>query len=73
MKSLFYLIRRYKLASACNLLGLVLALTGCYILATQFTYILSYNHGIKGYKHIYRIYIDGAFEEGEWAYTLPGL
>ena len=71
MKSLFYLIRRYKLASACNLLGLVLALTGCYILATQFTYILSYNHGIKGYKHIYRIYIDGAFEEGEWAYTLP--
>ena len=69
MKSLLYLFRRYKLASSLNLLGLVVAFTGCYVLLTQISFIGQFNHGIKDYENIRRVYIQGIMEEGEWNQT----
>ena len=57
MKSLLHLFRRYRVASLLNFVGLVFALAGCYVLLTQINYPGSFNHGIKDYKHIYRVYI----------------
>ena len=65
MKSLIYLFRRYPLASVLNLLGLVLAFAGAYLLLTQIRFIDSYNRGIQGYEHIRRIYPHGLFNN-DW-------
>ncbi|MGM9688901.1 MAG: FtsX-like permease family protein [Alloprevotella sp.] len=69
MKTLFYLFRRYKLASAFNLAGLVLAFTGSYILLTQIHFIGSFNHSIRDCENIRRVYIRGIMEEGVWNST----
>lgn len=69
MKGLLYLFRRYKLASSLNLLGLVIAFTGCYILLTQINFIGRFNHGIKDYENIRRIYIRGAMGDDKWNVT----
>ena len=71
MKSLLHLFRRYRVASLLNFVGLVFALAGCYVLLTQINYPGSFNHGIKDYKHIYRVYICGHMEEGVWHSNLP--
>lgn len=73
MKSLLYLFRRYKLASSLNFLGLILAFTGCYVLLTQINFIGNFNHDIKHYKNIRRVYIQGVIEEGEWMSTCSRL
>lgn len=73
MKTLFYLFRRYKLASAFNLAGLVLAFTGSYILLTQIRFIGSFNHSIRDCENIRRVYIRGIMEEGVWNSTCSRL
>ena len=73
MKSLLYLFRRYKLASSLNLLGLIFAFLGSYILLTQTSFIGSYNHGIKDYENIRRVYIHGIMGEGAWIPTCSRL
>lgn len=73
MKSLFYLFRRYKMASSFNLLGLILAFTGSYILLTQIDFIGSFNHGIKDYEKIRRVYVGGTMLEGVWNATCNRL
>lgn len=73
MKSLMYLFRRYKLASSLNLLGLIFAFLGSYILLTQICFIGSYNHGIKDYENIRRVYIHGIMGEGAWIPTCSRL
>ena len=70
MKSLLYLFRRYKLASSLNLFGLILSFTGCYILLTQINFIGSYNHGIRDYENIRRVYMNGFTNDGKWNTTL---
>ena len=70
MKSLLYLFRRYKLASSLNLLGLILAFAGSYILLTQIRFIGSFNHGIKDYENIYHIYVHGVFGDDQWTSSL---
>lgn len=70
MKTLIFQLRRHKLASLLNFLGIVLAFTGCYILFTQISYIGSYNKGIDGYENIRRVYVQGIMEEGQWLSSL---
>ncbi len=70
MKSLLYLFRRYKLASSLNLFGLILSFTGCYILLTQINFIGQFNHGIKDYENIRRVYMYGFTNDGKWITTL---
>ena len=69
MKSLLYLFRRYRLASSLNLLGLIFAFLGSYVLLTQISFIGQFNHGIKDYENIRRVYIQGIMEEGKWQST----
>ena len=69
MKSLFYIFRRYKLASSLNFVGLVIAFTACYVLLTQINYIGSYNHSIKDYEKIRRVYIRGIMGNDQWTFT----
>lgn len=68
MKSLLYILRRYKLASSLNLLGLVVAFAATYVLLTQIRYIDTYNQGIKGHEQIHRLYVRGLFYD-EWNTT----
>ena len=69
MKSLLYQIRAHKLASSLNFVGLVIAFTACYVLLTQINYIGSYNHSIKDYEKIRRVYIRGIMGNDQWTFT----
>ena len=73
MKTLLHLFTRYRLASSFNLFGLILAFAGCYVLLTQIKFIGSFNHGIKDYENIHRVYIYGIMEEGTWNSTCSRL
>lgn len=55
IRNLWYMFRRFKLATALNFLGLTIAFAAFYIFMTQVDYNLSYNRGIKDYKRIYRL------------------
>ena len=50
--------RRFKLASALNLIGLVVSFAAFYLLMTQIIYQTTYNHGIKDYDRLYRLESD---------------
>ena len=73
MKSLLYLFRCYKLASSLNLIGLVLAFLGSYILLTHISFIGRFNHGINDYENIRRVYIGGIMEEDTWSSSCSRL
>lgn len=47
--------RRFKVATALNLIGLIVAFAAFYLLATQVDYMQSYNRGIANYERIYRV------------------
>ena len=55
IRNLWYMFRRFKLATALNFLGLTIAFAAFYIFMTQVDYNLSYNRGIKDYERIYRL------------------
>ena len=55
------------MATALNLIGLVIAFAAFYLLMTQIIYQLSYNHGIKDYERLYRMESD--FVYNEWDYS----
>lgn len=66
MKSLLYLMRRHKLASALNLLGIGLALATFYLFMTQVEYNTTYNHGLKDYERTFRLEQCGVFSTDTW-------
>lgn len=66
-RNILYMSRRFKLATALNLIGLVIAFAAFYLLMTQIIYQLSYNHGIKDYERLYRMESD--FVYNEWDYS----
>lgn len=69
MKSLLHIFRHNRLAFSLNLLGMILAFTGCYVLLTQIVYVDYYNRGIKGCENIRRLYSQGVFSDDLWTYT----
>jgi len=58
--------RRFKLATALNLAGLVIALAAFYLFMTQVIYNRNYNRGISDYERIYRLETSGVMD-GEWS------
>lgn len=58
IKNIIYIARRFKLATAFNLLGLVVAFAACYLMMTQIIYQDTYNHGIEDCKRLYRLDTD---------------
>ena len=55
VKGMIYMARRFKTATALNLVGLTVAFTAFYLLATQVDYMQSYNRGIADYERIFRV------------------
>lgn len=66
-RNIFYMSRRFKLPSALNLIGLVIAYAAFYLLMTQVIYESTYNHSIKDYKRLYRMESD--FVYNEWDFS----
>lgn len=66
-KNLLYMARRFKLATALNLLGLVVSLVSFYLFMTQVQYQATYNHGIADLERMYRLESD--FVYNEWEYS----
>ena len=68
LKNIIYMARRFKTATAFNLIGLVVAFAAFYLLLAQIIYQASYNHGVTDYQRIYRmeanyLYKEHAFSE----------
>ena len=55
MSSLFYLTRRFKTATALNLLGLTVAFAAFYLFMTQVLYNAGYNRGIPDAERLFRV------------------
>ena len=55
MSSLFYLARRFKTATALNLLGLTVAFAAFYLFMTQVLYNAGYNRGIPDAERLFRV------------------
>lgn len=66
MKSLLYMCRRYKLATALNVLGLSIALAAFYLFMTQVGYNRTYNHGLAAHDRTYRVEMRSAQMGDEW-------
>ena len=64
MKTLFYFIRRYRLASLLHLLGLGVALAAFYLFQTQVRYNQTYNHSLLEWQRTFRVEQTGG--DGEW-------
>lgn len=67
LNNLIYMARRFKTATALNLVGLILAFVAFYLLMTQIIYQTTYNHGIKDYERIYRMESDYLFNQENYS------
>ena len=65
MKGLMFIVRKYKMASFLNVLGLTVAFLVFYILMTQITDQLNHNKGLKDWKQLYRV--ENTVGDGDWS------
>ena len=65
-RSLIYMARRFKMATALNFIGLTVAFSACYLFLTQVIYNHSYNKCMKDSERLYRVEFRDIFEEGRW-------
>ncbi len=70
MKTIFRnfisVIKRYKVSSIINILGLSLAFASLYIILTQVYWEFTYNSGIKDNKHVYQIECQDFFGDNSY-------
>ena len=55
LQNLYYMARRFKTATALNLVGLVVAFAAFYLFMTQVQYNAGYNRGIPNAERIFRV------------------
>ncbi|MBQ7495803.1 MAG: FtsX-like permease family protein [Bacteroidaceae bacterium] len=55
LQNLFYLARRFKTATALNLIGLIVAFTAFYLFMTQVLYNAGYNRGFPDAERLFRV------------------
>ncbi len=67
LRNIFYIARRFKLATAFNIIGLIVSFVTCYLLMTQVIYEVTYNHGLEDYGRLYRLETD--FVYNEWDFS----
>ena len=69
MSSLFYLARRFKTATALNLLGLTVAFAAFYLFMTQVLYNHSFNRELTDADRLYRFELTSLWgdNEGRWS------
>jgi len=65
-RSVLYMARRFKTATVLNFIGLTVAFTACYLFLTQVTYNHSYNKGLTDSERLYRVEVQGIFEDSKW-------
>ena len=58
LKNIIYLARRFRLATAFNLLGLIVAFASLYLMMVQISYQLTYNRSLDDCDLLYRIDTD---------------
>lgn len=58
LKNILYIARRFKVATAFNLLGLIVAFAAFYLIMTQISYQTTYNHRIEDSDRLYRVDTD---------------
>lgn len=62
-KNIISMARRFKLATALNVIGLIVGFATLYLLMTQILFHLNYNHGVKDYQRMYRIETNYVYKE----------
>lgn len=67
-------LRRYKVSSLLNVIGLTLAFTAFYVIMTQVWWELGYNRSLHDVEHIYLVENEDWYEPGKWSSWLnrPG-
>ena len=63
LKNIIYIARHFKLATALNVVGLIVAFATFYLLMTQVLYQARFNHGVKDYERLYRMESDFVYED----------
>ena len=67
LSNIIYIARRFKLATAFNIIGLVVSFVTFYLLMTQVIYEVTYNHGLEDYERLYRLESDFVYNEWEFS------
>lgn len=60
-------LRRYKVSSLLNVIGLTLAFTVFYVIMTQVWWELGYNRSLHDVEHIYLVENEDWYEPGKWS------
>lgn len=60
-------LRRYKVSSLLNVIGLTLAFTAFYVIMTQVWWELGYNRSLHDVEHIYLVENEDWYEPGKWS------
>lgn len=60
-------LRRYKISSLLNVIGLTLAFTAFYVIMTQVWWELGYNHSLHEADRIYLVENEDWYEPGKWS------
>ena len=63
-RNLLHIVRRFKVSSALNVIGLSLAFASFIVIMMQVEYEFGYNKSLKNHKQIYRI--DTSFDGKDW-------
>ena len=75
LKNFLMTLKRYKVAGVLNILGLTLAFTAFYVIASQVWYSVTYNRPLKDSDRVYMISAlwGGSFgeENAEWDSSSP--
>lgn len=66
INNIIYIARRFKTATAFNLVGLVLAFATFYLLMTQIIFQVTYNHSLRDHERLYRMETDHVYNESEY-------
>lgn len=69
-KNFLNTLRRYKVSSALNILGLGVAFASLYLIAVQVNYDINYNKNIPDYSSVYELQIKSEMSSGKYSQYL---
>ena len=67
LANIIYMARRFKMATALNLVGLIVAFATFYLFMTQIYFQDTFNHNLKDYERLYRLETDAVYNEWEFS------
>ena len=67
LTNIMYMAHRFKIATALNLVGLIVAFATFYVLMTQIYFQDTYNKSLKDYERLYRLETDYVYNEWEFS------